>query len=177
MRIANRALSAVLALILLVSGLVVAIEVVLGVVGRGPWLVPYDRWERSAQTTPWSDGDLRLLFAALVVAGVVLLAVEVARRRPEALTLSGGQGGVEARLDRRGVERWLADKVERVDGVTDARARLGRKEVRIHVGTVERDTAATEQRVGQAAARHLGELALHSPPQARVEVRSRRPAR
>lgn len=177
MRIANRVLSAALALSLVVGGLLVAAEVVVGVVGRGPWLVPYDRWERSARTTPWSDGDVRLLFAALVLAGAVLLVVEVARRRPEALTVRSGKGGVEAQLDRRGVERWLADKLERVDGVTEARARLGRKDVRVHVGTVERDTATTKQRVDEAIARHLGELELDQALPARVEVRSRRPAR
>lgn len=177
MRIANRVLSAALALCLLVGGLLVAAEVVAGVAGWGPWLVPYDRWERSARTTPWSDGSIRLLFAALVAAGLVLLVVQVGRRRPEALAVTGGKGDVEASLDRRGVERWLADKLERVEGVTDVRARVGRKDVRLRVGTVSPHTGATEQRVSEATERHLRELHAEPRLRPRVDVRGRRPAR
>lgn len=96
-RVINRALCAVLALALLVAGLVVISEIVLAGLNRGPWLVPHDRWWRWATTTAWSDRGARLLFAGLVLAGLVLLTLEAWRRRSSSLPLAPGPGAWPAR--------------------------------------------------------------------------------
>lgn len=174
MRIVNRALSAALALTLLVGGLVVAAEIIVGGLGRGPWLVPYDRWDRSAQASSWSDTGPRLLFVGLIAAGVLVLLVEGARRRPESLPLASSPEGVDAQLDRRSVEQWLADKVARSQGVTDADARLRRKEVVLSVQPLGREETGVRQRVKDDAADHLGELGLAQPLRVKVDVRRAR---
>lgn len=174
MRIANRVLCAVLALSLLVAGVVVAVEIVLAGLQRGPWLVPHDRWQRWALTTSWSDRSARVLFVALVAVGLGMLAVEWWRRRPSSLSLEATSGGVAADLDRRGVERWLADRVERVEGVTEAHAEVGARVLRVRAGSVGDDVSGVERRTREALGRHLEELALARPPRVKLDVRPRR---
>ncbi len=175
MRVANRVLSAVLALALAVGGLLVAVEIVLGGLDRGPWILPYDRWERTALGTPWSAGNIRLLCLALLVVGVLVLAAQVARRRPETLALAGSGGRSTTSLDRRGVERWLAERVERVEGVAGAQVKVGRKAAVVRATAVGRERGERvemERKVGDAVRRHLEELALAQPLRADVGVAS-----
>lgn len=174
LRLANRVLCAALALLLLVGGLVVAAEILLAGVGRGPWLVPYDDWRRWAATTAWSDRSARLVFAGLVLAGLGLLVLELWRRRPAALPLTPGAGGMATDVDRRDVERWLVDRVDRIEGVTQAQAEVGAKVVRVRAGSVGGDVGAIEQRTRDALARDLEGLALARPLQVKVDVRPRR---
>lgn len=171
---ANRVLCAVLALVLVVGGLLVAIEIVVAGLDRNPWLVPHDQWRRWATTTSWSDRDARLLFAGMVVVGLGLLFVELWRRRPSSLPLGPGPGGVASDLDRRGVERWLADRVGRVDGVAQAQANVGAKVVRVRAASVASDTSAVEQGARDMVQRSLEELALARPLRVKVEIHPNR---
>lgn len=174
MRVLDRVLSAVLGLVLLVGGLVVAIEIVLAALGRSPWLVPHDRWADSARTTPWSDPGLRVVFVGLAAAGALLLVAEVARRRPEALPLAARGAGVVAALDRRAVERWLVQRVERVDGVAGAGVRIMARRTVVEATSVGRDSGAVEPGVREVAAGSLESLGLDRPTRLAVKVRPRR---
>lgn len=173
MRIFDRVLSAVLGLALLVGGLVTAIEIVLAGLGRSPWLLPHDRWAEMARTTAWSDTDVRPIAAGLIAAGVVLLVVEAARRRPEALTLAAGGSGVVSELERQGVERWMVERVERVEGVSAAGVRIGSRSVVVEATSVGRDIATVDRGVREAAAGGLESLRLDRTPRLRVKVRPR----
>ncbi len=174
MRLANRVLCAGLALALLVGGLVVAAEILLAALRRGPWLVPHDRWQQWATTTTWSDRGARVLFLALLGAGLVLLTVEWWRRRPSSLALAPGGGEVTADLDRRGVERWLGDRVGRVEGLSEARAEVGSRVVRIRADSLDAEVGPVQQRTRDALGRHLEELALARSLRMKVDVRQRR---
>ena len=177
MRILDRVVSAVLGLALLVGGLLVAIEIVLAGLNRRPWLLPHDRWSASARTTPWSDPDLRLVFVVLIVVGILLLVVEGARRRPEALPLVARGQGVVTALDRRQVERWLEERVERVEGVTGAGVRIGSGSAQVEATSVGRDTGAVEAGVREVATSSLESLDLDRTTRLRVKVRPRQEAR
>lgn len=174
MRAADRLLSAVLALALMAVGLVAAVEIVVAGLGGSPWLVPHDRWAESARTTRWSDPGLRLAFAGLIAAGLALLALQVARRRPEALSLAAGGRGVVSEVDRRALERWLAERVEGVGGVAHARARIRARSAVVEAASVGRDTDPVEQGVRQMAAGSLESLQLDRTPRLRVKVRPRK---
>lgn len=176
MRIIDRVLSAVLGLALLVGGLLVAIEIVLAGLDRPPWLLAHDRWTASASTTPWSDPDLRLLFAALIVVGALLLVAEVARRRPELLPLAAQGPGVVTALDRREVERWLAERVERVEGVAGAGVRINTRSALVEAASVGRDTSKVDAGVRKVATDSLELLNLDHTTRLRVKVRPRKEA-
>lgn len=169
----NRALCAVLALVALIGGLVVAAEIVVAGFERGPWLIPYDRWDRFARTTPWSDGDVRLAGAALVGVGIAILAVQLLRRRPAALALVAVSGGTPASLDRRGTEWWLSERAAQVAGVVDADVRLGRSVAVVRARSLDRDTAGVERRLADDTSGQLVALGLDQPRRVKVQVRAR----
>ena len=169
----NRVLCAVLALVTVVASLVLVAEILAAGLDRGPWLVPYDRWGGAARSSPWSDGDVRLLGAAMLGAGVAILAVQFAPRRPGALPIAPTAGGADARLDRRGAERWLAERARQVDGVMAADARITRKVATVRVRTLEPDARGVEKRVHDQLLPQLAGLRLEQLPRVDVDVQTR----
>lgn len=171
MRLVNRVLAAVLALALLVGGLLVAVEIVVAGFGHEPWVLPHDRWYRSARARHWDSAPPRWIFIGLVVAGLALLALQVTRRRPRALDLT--PAAVPADLDRRGLERALVREASRVDGVAGARVRVEGDKAEVLASTDRRQAGDLQPRVAQALDRRVGSLGLARPPAVRVKVRSR----
>jgi hypothetical protein len=173
-RILNRVVSVLLAVALIAGGVLVAVEIVLAALDRDPWVLPHDEWYRSARETPWSDGDARLVFGVLALVGLVLLVLELLRRRTQALPLADRSEGARADLDRRGVERWLAGRLADVEGASDARAKVKKRQVAVSAATPQRDVAEVQQRLEASAADHLDELDLAAPLRVRAKVESRR---
>jgi hypothetical protein len=171
MRIANRVIAAVLALGLLVGGLVVAVEIVVAGFDRRPWVLPYDRWYVSARARTWESAPPRWIFIGLVVAGLVLLFLQFARRRPTALDLT--PGAVPADLGRRSLERSLVREAMRVDGISAARAKIGRERAEVVATSGRRQTSDLPPAVTQALDRRVGTLGLARPPAVRVKVHGR----
>jgi hypothetical protein len=176
LRILNRVVAVLLALVLVVGGVLVAVEIGISALDRQPWIVPHDDWYQEGRSTAWSDGDAHLLFALLTAAGLALLALEVRRRRAQAIDLDDLTDSARADLDRRGLERWLAAQLGDVEGATGARASVGKKRVHVSASTPQRDVADVERRLEQAATERLGELRMAKPLRVRTKVRSRRPS-
>ncbi len=173
-RTTNRIVSALLAVALVVGGVLVAIEVILAALDRGPWVLPHEGWARSARETMYTDRSARILFLLLAVAGIALLLLELLRRRPPALRMSEGENGLEADLDRRGVERWLATRLTDIEGAAGAKAKITRRAVDIKAQTPQRDVADVQRRLEGAAQENLDQLDLAQPLRARAKVTSRR---
>ena len=173
MRVANRALAAALALTLLVGGLLIAAEIVVAGFGAEPWLLPHDRWYRSGVDNAWSSPASRWFFVAVTTAGVALLALQVARRRPEALPLQTGHRTGAVEVSRRSLERSLERAARRVDGVASAKARMSPS--RAHIVAKRDSLAGADLRasVAEAARNQLRALGLPEP-EITVKVRNGR---
>lgn len=171
MRIANRVVAAVLALGLLAGGLLVAVEIVVAGFDRRPWVLPHDRWYNSARTRLWEDAPPRWIFIGLVVAGLLLLFLQFARRRPTTLPMT--PGGVPADLGRRSLERSLAREATRVDGVSAAKAKVDGERVDVVASSNRRQVDDLQPQVTQALDRRMGALGLARPPSVRVKVQGR----
>lgn len=171
MRVANRVLSAVLALMLLVGGLLVAVEIVVAGFDRRPWVIPHDQWYSSARLRPWDSAPPRWIFIGMVAAGLALLVAQLARRRPTALDLT--PGAVPAELGRRSLERALAREASRIDGVAGAKAKIRRDKADVTAVSNRRQTDDIGPRLTQALDRRLGALGLARPPAVRVRVHGR----
>ena len=171
MRIANRVLAAVLALALLVGGLLVAAEIVVAGFDRRPWVLPHDRWYTSARMRSWESAPPRWIFIGLVVAGLLLLVLQLTRRRPTALALT--PGAVPADVGRRSLEKALVREASRVDGVAAAKAKVNEDKVEVVASSNRRQTAELEPRVTEALARRMGSVGLARPPGVRVKVQGR----
>lgn len=171
MRVANRVLAAVLGLALFVGGLVVAVEIVVAGFDRRPWVLPHDRWYTSARLRTWESAPPRWIFIGLVVAGLLILFVQLARRRPAAFALT--PGAVPADLGRRSLEKALVREATRVDGVAAAKAKATGERVDVVATSNRRQTGDLEPRVTMALDRRLGALGLARPPTVKVKVHGR----
>lgn len=175
MRIVTRLVSALLALALLVGGLLTALEIAAAGLGREDHLVvPWRDWRQELLDTPWEDFVVRLVLAAMLAAGLLLLFLLLAPRRPTAVRLADRTDGAAAELDRSGLERHLGACMQRVEGVGGVGVRVRRGRARISAVTPARDTAPVESSLRGAADRALGELGLASSLPVRVSVSSRR---
>ena len=171
MRVANRVLAAVLALALLVGGLIVAVEIVVAGFDRRPWALPHDDWYRSARLRTWDSAPPRWIFIGLVAAGLLLLGVQLARRRPTALALT--PGAVPADVGRRSLERSLTREATSVDGIAAAKARVGKEKAAVVASSNRRQTDDLEPVVSQALDRRMAAIGLARPPAVRVKVQGR----
>lgn len=171
MRVANRVVAAVLALALLVGGLILAVEIVVAGFDRRPWVLPHDDWYASARSRMWEDAPPRWIFIGLVLAGLLLLVLQFARRRPTALPMT--PGAVPADVARRSLEKSLAREAARVDGVSAAKAKVNDDRVDVVASSNRRQTGDLEPRVTQAIDRRMGAMGLARPPSVRVKVQGR----
>lgn len=171
MRIANRVFAAVLALALLVGGVLVAVEIVVAAFGREPWVVPHDRWYRSTLEHTWDDAATRWVCIGLVLAGLLLLGLQLARRRPAALPLA--PGATPAELARRSMERSLARAASRVDGVARAKVKVSADRADVAATTNRRRADEVRPRLAAAVDQRVRGLGLARSPEVRVRVEGR----
>jgi len=171
MRVANRVVAALLALALLVGGLLVAVEIVVAGFDRRPWVLPYDRWYRDARLRTWDSAPVRWICIALLAIGLLLLFLQMARRRPATLPLAAG--GAPADLGRRSLERSLVRAASEVDGVAAAKVKLGEERAEVVATTNRRQAGDLQPRVTDALERRMHDLGLAQPPAVRVKVRTR----
>ena len=171
MRIANRVLAAVLALGLLVGGLIVAVEIVVAGFDRRPWVLPHDDWYRSARLRTWDSAPPRWIFIGLIVAGLVLLFIQLARRRPTVLALT--PGAVPADVGRRSLEKSLVREATGIDGIAAAKAKIKKEKAQVVASSNRRQTDDLEPVVSQALDRRMAAIGLARPPTVRVKVQGK----
>ena len=177
MRLVNRLVATLLAAALMAGGILLAIEVVIGYyLDRESWLLPYDRWYREARDTTWSDPAVVFTFVVIGLVGLVLLGLQLARRRPTTVPLAPTSDHVHADVNRRSVEHSLERAAARVDGVAGAKARLRGQRAVLRVSTNRRMLGDLRARVTRQADGVLDELGLARRPSVQVALRSRRPA-
>lgn len=160
MNLGIRVLSALLALLLFVGGLLAAAEIVTALVRRPPLLVPHETWGTWLKDHTWEDPTVRAALVGLVLLGLALLFVALTRGRSREISLPGTTGGVTVAADRRGVERAVAAAARRTDGITDASASTGRRSVTVAARTQRRSEGDLDQRVRDAVSGRLEELGL-----------------
>jgi hypothetical protein len=170
-KIPNRVLAAVLGLTLLAGGLIVAVEIVVAGFDRRPWVLPHDDWYRSARLRTWESAPARWIFIGLVAAGLLLLFLQLARRRPSALALTAGAGPAD--VGRRSLERSLAREAARVDGITGAKVKIGKERAEVVATSGRRQTDDLPPALTEALDRRLAGVGLARRPAVRVKVHGR----
>ncbi len=173
MRVLTRVVALALALALAVAGVLVAIEIVLAEVGKEPWVVPHDRWYQDARENAWSSPSVRVLFLVMALAGLVLLLLQVKKRRPLSLPMERRQGGHPVAVGRRSAERCLERSVTRVDGVATAKARLSESRARVTASSNRRLPGDLHKRVADTAEQRLSAMKLDPMPEVVVRLHHR----
>ncbi|WP_197322172.1 DUF6286 domain-containing protein [Saccharomonospora sp. NB11] len=179
MRVFNRLLATLLCLALVAGGVLVIVEVIAELVGRGPAIWDWRAAQRWAESTSWQDVVVRIVCVALLVVGLVLLAAEVKRPRLRRLRAAHDPDTdarpVDTAYTRRGVTAAVRAAVAEVDGVHTARVKVKRRRVKVAATTRIDDKAAVrrlKESAVEAARSSLHRLHLRSTPSVRVRVRS-----
>jgi hypothetical protein len=128
-RIANRVLAVAAALVLAGTGLLIAAEIAWAALGNEPLLIPYDDWYADARANHWDGAGPRSLFAVLLLAGVVVIALQLLRARPRSVSLESPCG--RAGVSRPTLEKAVARRVEAQGGIMSARTKIDRRRARV----------------------------------------------
>ncbi len=176
MTLANRIVSALLALLLLLGGLLAAAEIVLAQLGRQPWLVPHQEWSAWLSEQTWGSAPVRSILAGALIVGLLLILVAVRRGKPALLPLpSERDPGVRVTATRRGVEKSIANVARDVEGVSAANASASRRRVTV-TATATKPSSRLADEVTSAVTGRLDTLGLAPLLRPRVRV-SRREGR
>lgn len=176
MKLANRLLSVLVALALLILGLLVLLEIVWtwGFGGSQEVLLPYPAVAGYLADQTWAGRPTRSILFALVLVGALLLAVQLRRRQPALVLLGGAEPSVTRGADRRSLERAAARAAGDVEGIRSARARVSRRRITVAAVAGVRDTAGLQDRVEERMASWLDGLNLDDPPTVSVDVNAGR---
>lgn len=176
MRLVNRVLALVVAVVLAAAGVVLAIEVVAQRLDRAHIVVDWQSWYRWAHRTNWNSGVVRTICIVLVVVGALLLIAELIRPRASRLAINTTDPSTDAAVTRRGVAGTVHAAVRAVDGVTGASVTVRPRRVRVEATAAGQDDALFDQLrqpITDAAQGRLDSLRLQRPPTLSVHVSSR----
>lgn len=124
MAVFDRLAALLLGLFLLVLGILVPVEIVHSAVltRTGELILPWQTLTRFFTGHDWSTSPILAISIITALIGLLLLLVELKRRRPGLLTLTTEDEHLTAGTTRRSVQRALAARAEDVDGISGPRA-------------------------------------------------------
>lgn len=176
MRLLNRPLAFVLAAALAVASIAVIVEVVAFHVNAGPLVLHWTTWDRWAQRTRWDALVVQVWSAVLIVAGGLILALELKPRRVTRLPLRSAHDATDAAVTRGGLAGTLRAAATGVDGIASAAVVVRRRRARVTAVSAARGrpaAAALRQPVTEALDGRLDHLDLRHRPRLTVRVNSR----
>ncbi|HEX6336838.1 MAG TPA: DUF6286 domain-containing protein [Jiangellaceae bacterium] len=175
MRAANRLLSLLLGLVLLLGGLLVAVEAVLAALGQASLLIPVDRWYEFLTETEVGDRGVLIVSLAVALLGLILVVAEMRRWPPTRLPVHLEAADGRWWVARRSAENRLESAAEDVTGVVGARAKLRARQGRWRIGVRVEAREGSRPVVEQAIEKTLERLS--PPPDSSVRLRLVKPRR
>lgn len=168
--ITNRVLSALLALLLVVGGLLVAVEIVLAQLGRQALLIPSSAWASWLGGQTWDTFTVRLVLAGLVVVGLLLLILALRPGKPRRLALPATGSNLHVSIARRALQQNLADTAARASGVASASAKAGRRTVTVTATTANPNNTEVQKAAQAMVNQRLDQLGLARQLHSRVRI-------
>lgn len=168
--ITNRVLSALLALLLVVGGLLVAVEIVLAQLGRQALLIPSSAWASWLGGQTWDTFTVRLVLSGLVVVGLLLLILALRPGKPRRLALPATGTNLHVSIARRALQQNLADTAARASGVASASAKAGRRTVTVTATTANPNNTEVQKAAQAMVNQRLDQLGLARQLHSRVRI-------
>ncbi|RNL85741.1 DUF6286 domain-containing protein [Halostreptopolyspora alba] len=157
-------------LVLLAVAVLVATEIVSTLAGSPLRLVPVEGAVALASDTRWNSPATLVVSTALVLLGLVLLAVALVPGRGGHLPLWTGDPALSVGLSTAGMRAALAAAAREVDGVERARVRVGRRSVRVRVSSQLRTADGMREAVTDAVRVRIADLAPLRPLSVRTRI-------
>lgn len=170
MRILLRGLSPLLGLAVAALGLFVALEVIWAWVrpADGPLLLPWPAWQAMLQEWAWASAPVRLIAAALIGAGLLLVVLALWSGRRE-VRLTNPAPEITVITSPRSLARLVGNQVRALDHVASASVTASPRKVSVRAVSGEPADVAEPSITGAVHAL-LSELPLAQTPQVAVAV-------
>jgi hypothetical protein len=172
-RLINRPLALVLAVALMAASIIVIAEVIAFAVHAGPFTVHWPTWYQWAARTHWNDLVIRVWSVILIIAGTLVLALELKPRRVTRLKLHSDDEATNVAMTRNGLAGTLRAAALDIDGISGATVTVRRRRTRIAATSAARDRGAADalkEPVAETARRRLDDLQMRHPPRLNVRV-------
>jgi hypothetical protein len=169
MRSLARIVSVVAGAALALVALLVLIEIVAAAVGSSHVFIPYEDWNRFAQTHDWQADEVRFVAIPMVIVGGALLVVGCAPWRASLVKVYEDDT-TDIYVHHRSVARSLERAVQHVDGVERSTVRVAPSRVQVRVTTNRRLSGDLRPVTETAVLDHLAALGLPRPREVRVRV-------
>ena len=176
MRLLNRPLALVLAATLIAASVILIAEVIAFAVHAAPVVVHWPTWYRWAGRTRWDDLVVKVWSVVLIIAGVLLLALEVKPRRVTRLRLRSDEKATNAAMTRSGLAGALRAAALDIEGISSAAVKVRRRRARVAATSAARGRPAVDALKGPVAEsvrRRLDDLQMRRPPRLKVRVSHR----
>lgn len=171
-RVVNRVVVGVLALVLCAAGVLVALEAIPAGLGRGAWVLPRDEGYRALVEHPWSAPEVQPALGGVFGFGLVLVVAQLVPRRRPRVSLPPA-GDCEVVISRRNVERALA-RAAAVPGVSKTGVDLRARKVRVSGEAAFGLTAELKPNVAKAVEQRLRQIGVDPEPAVTVSLRRER---
>jgi len=142
MRSLNRLLSLLLALGLVAAGVLLAIEVVAVIFNTGPAIARWKGAYVAGQRDAWDSSVARLVCAITAGVGLLLLVLQLKRRRPDTLALADPDEHTDAGVTPKGVRAVVKAAALSVDGISGAAVTVTRRAAKVRATSRVGSTAA-----------------------------------
>ena len=175
MAVFDRLAAVLLGLFLVILGVLVPAEIIHSAVltRPGQLLLPWPALTRFFTGHDWSTSPVLAISIIAALVGLVLVGLELKRRRPGLLTLTTDDDNLTAGTTRRSVQRALAARAQDVDGVSAATASVRRGRASVSATTGQRDPGDLQDRLTEQLTGWLDGLGLVHAPRLRVRLSTR----
>jgi hypothetical protein len=129
----NRVLSAFLAAIMVVAGVLAILEICRAALGQPPAVVQWPKLLPKLRNNSYDDAGPILVCVGLALVGLLILVSGLRRGKPYALPAGSSAPGVRTEIHRRSLQRAMRAAVLAVDRVDSGRVSLRRRSARILV--------------------------------------------
>jgi hypothetical protein len=176
MRIINRPLAFVLALVLLAVSVILIVDVIAYALGNAPLIAHWPSWYAWAERTRWKAGVIRFWSVVLIIVGAVLLGLQSKPSRVSRLGVTSEDDATDAAITRRGLSETVRDAATGIDGIASAGVKVTRGKVTVNATAAAHDrtvAAALSDPVTTAVQTSLDRLLLRRAPRVAVRVTPR----
>lgn len=173
MRVLLRLLSPLLGLALAVAGALTTLEAgwALARPDSQPLVAPWTDWRAALAGYTWADTAVLVVAVALVLLGLLLLALGSSARRHD-VPLTDPADDVTVVTSPRSLARLVGHRVRSADGVRTASVTAGRKKVRVRATSAQSTEAELRPALTSTVQDLIGGLPLARAPRVQVVVDS-----
>lgn len=170
MRAFNRVLSAFLAAVLVVAGVLTILEICRAALDQPPAVVQWPKLLPKLRNNSYNDVGPILVCVGLAIVGLLILISGIKRGKPYALPATSTAPGVRTEFHRRSLQRAMQAAVLATDRVAGGDVTLRRRSARITARASTHTIDGLDADIRQRVEALLSSIALIEPPRLKIKT-------